>query len=72
MPNIVYADGFNPSVGDVVKIEKSDSAECVGMVVVAEKEQFGFTPFNFIEGARAGDKVLFLKEGLNFLKGRNL
>ena len=22
MPNIVYADGFNPSVGDVVKIEK--------------------------------------------------
>ncbi|GAA8781259.1 flagellar protein export ATPase FliI [Helicobacter pylori] len=72
MPNIVYADGFNPSVGDVVKIEKSDGTECVGMVVVAEKEQFGFTPFNFIEGARAGDKVLFLKEGLNFPVGHNL
>lgn len=26
MPNIVYADGFNPSVGDVVKIEKAMAA----------------------------------------------
>lgn len=38
MFNIVYVDGFNLFVGDVVKIEKSDGSECVGMVVVVEKE----------------------------------
>ncbi|BDQ29830.1 flagellar protein export ATPase FliI [Helicobacter ailurogastricus] len=72
LPNMVFVSGFLPSVGDVVQVQKADGSECLGMVVVVEKEQFGFTPFSFVEGCRVGDRVLFMRAGLSFPVGEGL
>ncbi|CRF48657.1 Flagellum-specific ATP synthase FliI [Helicobacter heilmannii] len=72
LPNMVFVSGFLPSVGDVVQVQKTDGLDCLGMVVVVEKEQFGFTPFSFVEGCRVGDRVLFVREGLSFPVGEGL
>ncbi|WP_104751222.1 flagellar protein export ATPase FliI [Helicobacter salomonis] len=72
LPNMVFVQGFLPSVGDVVKVERGDGKECLGMVVVVEQHQFGFTPFSFVEGCKVGDRVLFAKEGLSFPVGEGL
>ncbi|PAF48661.1 EscN/YscN/HrcN family type III secretion system ATPase [Helicobacter sp. 12S02232-10] len=71
-PNIVYADGLTPSVGDIVKIERFDGVECLGMVTISEVDTFGFTPFSFIDGYKTGDKVVLQKKGLVFPVGENL
>ncbi|PAF43818.1 flagellar protein export ATPase FliI [Helicobacter sp. 11S03491-1] len=71
-PNIVYADGITPSVGDIVRINKTDGKECLGMVVVSEEDKFGFTPFSFIEGYKTGDKVMLEKKGLVFPVGEGM
>ncbi|PAF46456.1 EscN/YscN/HrcN family type III secretion system ATPase [Helicobacter sp. 12S02634-8] len=65
-PNIVYADGITPSVGDLVRVKKSNGSECLGMVTLSENHRFGFTPFSFIEGYKTGDKVILEKKGLSF------
>ncbi|WP_104759012.1 flagellar protein export ATPase FliI [Helicobacter bizzozeronii] len=72
LPNMVFVKGFLPSVGDVVKAERNDGKECLGMVVLVEQAQFGFAPFSFVEGCRVGDRVLFVKEGLSFPVGEAL
>ncbi|CCB79640.1 flagellum-specific ATP synthase FliI [Helicobacter bizzozeronii CIII-1] len=72
LPNMVFVKGFLPSVGDVVKAERNDGKECLGMVVLVEQAQFGFAPFSFVEGCKVGDRVLFVKEGLSFPVGEAL
>ncbi|BCZ18295.1 Flagellum-specific ATP synthase FliI [Helicobacter sp. NHP19-003] len=72
LSNMVFVSGFLPSVGDVVQVQKADGSECLGMVILVEKEQFGFTPFSFVEGCRVGDRVLFVREGLSFPVGEGL
>ncbi len=72
LPNMVFVSGFLPSLGDMVQVERADGGECLGMVVVVEKTQFGFTPFSFVEGCKVGDRVLFVKEGLSFPVGEGL
>ena len=71
-PTIIYASDLAPSLGDLVRVYREDSEDILGMVIVIEKESFGFTPFSFIEGLRSGDKVLIDKEGLNFPIGDGL
>lgn len=71
-PNIIYADGITPSVGDIVRIDRDENGECLGMVTTSEDKQFGFTPFSSIEGLKTGNKVILEKKGLLFPVGENL
>lgn len=63
-PTIIYATGLTPSIGDIVKIYKDNGEHALGMVTICQNDSFGFTPFSFIEGYKAGDKVILDKEGL--------
>lgn len=71
-PNIIYADGITPSVGDIVRIIRSDGEENLGMVTITQENDFGFTPFSFIDGYKSGDRVLIEKKGLLFPVGEEL
>lgn len=72
LPNIIYADGITPSVGDIVRIKQEGNNEYLGMVTTSEDKQFGFAPFSFIEGLKTGDKVILEKKGLVFPVGESL
>lgn len=71
-PTIIYASGLAPSLGDIVKIFKSNGETALGMVTIIQNEEFGFTPFSFVEGFRVGDKTILDKEGLLFPVGDSL
>lgn len=72
LPNIIYANGITPSVGDIVKIKQEGNNEYLGIVTTSEDKQFGFVPFSFVEGLRTGDKVILEKKGLVFPVGESL
>jgi flagellum-specific ATP synthase len=57
-PTVIVAEGLHVSIGDtVMMISEVNGAEALGMVSEVERNRFFITPFRFIEGFRAGDKV---------------
>lgn len=68
-PTIIYATGLTPSIGDIIRAYKDTGEYSLGMVTICQSDSFGFTPFSFIEGYKAGDKVILDKEGLNIPVG---
>ena len=56
---VITARGLKVSIGDMVKIVSSDTAqESMGMVTEIDGSVFFITPFSFVEGFCSGDKVL--------------
>ncbi|PAF43495.1 flagellar protein export ATPase FliI [Helicobacter sp. 11S02629-2] len=70
--NIIKASGLSPSVGDVVKLLKSDGSSSEGIVISTQRETFIISPFGFTEGFKSGDKIMIHKEGLNMPVGDGL
>ncbi len=63
---VITAVGLNVSISDMVKIISDESAqETVGMVTEIDGDTFFITPFSFVEGFSAGDKVYIDSNGLN-------
>lgn len=63
---VITAVGLNVSIGDMVKIISNEtSQETVGMVTEIDGDTFFITPFSFVEGFSAGDKVYIDSNGLN-------
>jgi len=63
---VITARGLNVSISDMVKIISNETdQETVGMVTEIDGETFYITPFSFVEGFRAGDKVFLDSTGLN-------
>lgn len=72
-PTSIIAKGLKPSIGDIVKIVKSDHLlETMGMVVGVENEEFNISPFSFIEGFSIGDRVFLNNKGLSVPVGDKL
>ncbi|RXJ87936.1 flagellar protein export ATPase FliI [Arcobacter sp. CECT 8985] len=69
----IVAIGIEVAVGDIVKIESTQSLSTVlGMVASIDKNDFTIVPFSFIEGFRINDKVYLQKEGLSVKTGYGL
>ncbi len=63
---VITAVGLNVSISDMVKIISNESSqETVGMVTEIDGDTFFITPFSFVEGFSAGDKVYIDSNGLN-------
>ncbi len=63
---VITAIGLNVSISDMVRIISNTSAqETVGMVTEIDGDTFFITPFSFVEGFSAGDKVYIDSNGLN-------
>ncbi|CBG40282.1 flagellar protein export ATPase FliI [Helicobacter mustelae] len=71
-PTILYASGLTPSIGDIVCVHREDGSSGLGMVTLCQSENFGFTPFSFIEGYKVGDKVFIEKEGFLLPVGKDV
>jgi len=67
---VITAVGLNVSISDMVRIISNTSLqETVGMVTEIDGETFFITPFSFVEGFSAGDKVYIDSNGLNIPVG---
>ena len=67
---VITAVGLNVSISDMVKIISNESSqETVGMVTEIDGDTFFITPFSFVEGFSAGDKVYIDSNGLNIPVG---
>lgn len=64
-PTVIIAEGLHVSIGDTVSIvSEMSGAETLGMVSEVERNRFFITPFRFVEGFRAGDKVYPSQSGM--------
>ncbi|MDU7693263.1 MAG: flagellar protein export ATPase FliI [Helicobacter sp.] len=70
-PTIIYANGLNPKLGDLVGMQDELKPQ-LGMVILAQDGIFGISPFNLSEGLRVGDKVFLRSDGLKFPIGHSL
>ena len=67
---IITAEGLHVSIGDTVSIiSQINGDETLGMVTEIEGMRFFITPFSFIEGFRAGDKVYLNQNGMTIPVG---
>ena len=67
---VIIAKGLKVSIGDMVKIVSNDTDyETFGMVTEIEDKLFFITPFSFVEGFCAGDRVFLDSNGLNIPVG---
>lgn len=72
-PAAIIAEGLHVSIGDTVLIvSETDGAQALGMVSEVERNRFFITPFRFVEGFRAGDKVYPNQSGLTIEVGEAL
>ncbi len=70
---VITATGLNVSIGDMVKIvSNSTNQKTTGMVTEIDGKTFFITPFSFVEGFRAKDKVYLDSNGLNIPVGDEL
>ena len=70
---VITAKGLNVSISDIVKIvSNTTSKEIVGMVTEINENIFYITPFSFIDGFSAGDKVYIDQTGMNIPVGSSL
>jgi len=70
---VITATGLNVSISDMVRIISNYTGqETVGMVTEIDGRTFYITPFRFVEGFRAGDKVYLDSNGLNINVGEGL
>ncbi len=66
----IIASGLKPSVGDIVKIVRSETGvESMGMVTIVDSQTFSVAPFSFIEGNRVGDRIYLNNKGLQIPVG---
>lgn len=72
-PTVIIAEGLHVSIGDTVLIVSDvDGSEALGMVSEVERNRFFITPFRFVEGFRAGDKVYPNQSGMMIEVGEGL
>lgn len=72
-PAVIIAEGLHVSIGDTVLIvSEVDGAQTLGMVSEVERNRFFITPFRFVEGFRAGDKVYPNQSGMTIEVGEGL
>jgi flagellum-specific ATP synthase len=72
-PAVIIAEGLHVSIGDTVLIvSEMDGAQTLGMVSEVERNRFFITPFRFVEGFRAGDKVYPNQTGMMIEVGESL
>lgn len=72
-PAVIIAEGLHVSIGDTVLIvSETDGAQTLGMVSEVERNRFFVTPFRFVEGFRAGDKVYPNQTGMMIEVGESL
>lgn len=72
-PTVILAEGLHVSIGDtVMMISELDGTEALGMVSEVERNRFFITPFRFVEGFRAGDKVYPNQTGMAIYVGEEL
>ena len=70
---VITASGIKVGISDMVKIISNDTAqETMGMVTEIDGTTFFITPFSFVEGFRAGDRVFLDSTGLNIPIGNSL
>jgi flagellum-specific ATP synthase len=70
---VIIAKGLKVGISDMVKIISNDTnQETIGMVTEVENNLFFITPFSFVEGFCAGDKVYLDSTGLNIPVGDSL
>jgi len=70
---VITASGIKVGISDMVKIISNDtSQETMGMVTEIDGTTFFITPFSFVEGFRAGDRVFLDSTGLNIPIGNSL
>ncbi|MEA3229023.1 MAG: flagellar protein export ATPase FliI [Campylobacterota bacterium] len=70
---VITASGIKVGISDMVKIISNDTAqETMGMVTEIDGSIFFITPFSFVEGFRAGDRVFLDSTGLNIPIGNSL
>ena len=64
--NVIIASGLQVSIGDMVKIvSNTGELETTGMVTEIDGNLFFITPFSFVEGLCAKDKVYQDSNGMN-------
>lgn len=69
-PTVIIAEGLHVSIGDtVMMVSEVDANETMGMVSEVERNRFFITPFRFVEGLRAGDKVFLDQSGMSIEVG---
>ena len=72
-PTVIIAEGLHVSIGDtVLMVSETSGAEALGMVSEVERNRFFITPFRFVEGFRAGDKVYPNQSGMMIEVGDGL
>src|SRR3989339_124894 len=72
-PTVIVAEGLHVSIGDtVLMVSEMNGAEALGMVSEVERNRFFITPFRFVEGFRAGDKVYPNQTGMMIEVGEAL
>ncbi|MBD3809484.1 MAG: flagellar protein export ATPase FliI [Sulfuricurvum sp.] len=72
-PTVIIAEGLHVGIGDtVVMVSETSGAEALGMVNEVERNRFFITPFRFVEGFRAGDKVYPNQSGMMIEVGNGL
>ena len=70
---VIIAKGLKVGIGDMVKmVSNSSSLESIGMVTEIDEDKFYITPFSFVEGFRAKDKVYLDSDGLTIPVGNAL
>jgi flagellum-specific ATP synthase len=69
-PTVIIAEGLHVSIGDtVLMVSETSGMETLGMVSEVERNRFFITPFRFVEGFRAGDKVYPNQSGMSIEVG---
>jgi flagellum-specific ATP synthase len=72
-PTVIIAEGLHVSIGDtVMMVSEMNGMEALGMVSEVERNRFFITPFRFVEGFRAGDKVYPNQSGMMIEVGDGL
>lgn len=72
-PTVIIAEGLHVSIGDTVTlVSEVDGAQTMGMVSEVERNRFFITPFRFVEGFRAGDRVFASANGMSVEVGEGL
>ncbi len=72
-PTVIIAEGLHVSIGDTVLIvSEAHGMQTLGMVSEVERNRFYITPFRFVEGYRAGDKVYPNQTGMTIEVGEAL
>ena len=70
---VITARGLKVGISDMVKIVSNDTQqETMGMVTEIDASTFFITPFSFVEGFCAGDRVFLDSTGLNIPVGEAL